>query len=57
MRLDGSDRRILFSRVGHAYSVAVVQAAVYWTDWDSQSIWTANITHVDDDDVGDDNAG
>jgi len=50
--LDGSDRRLLLTGVGHAYGVAVLHsgATVYWTDWTTESVWAANITHDDDDD-------
>jgi len=48
IRLDGSDRRLLLTAVGHAYGVAVLHGVVYWTDWTSESVWSANITHTDD---------
>jgi len=47
--LDGSDRRLLLTQVGHAYSVAVVEGVVYWTDWQMESVWRANVS---DDGVG-----
>jgi len=42
--LDGSERRLLLNRVGHAYGVAVVEGVVYWTDRDTDSIWRASIS-------------
>ena len=52
MTLDGSDRRLLVTGVGHAYSVALVSGVVYWTDWHTRAVYSANITHshVDDND-------
>ena len=44
MRLDGSDRRLLLTNVGHAYGVAVVKGVVFWSDWQTKSVWTANIS-------------
>ena len=44
IRLDGSDRRLLLTKVGHAYGVAVVEGVVYWTDWQTESVWRANVT-------------
>jgi len=42
--LDGSDRRLLLTDVGHAYGVAVVEGVVYWTDWQTESVWRADVT-------------
>ena len=44
IELDGSDRRLLLTKVGHAYGVAVVKDMVYWTDWQTESLWRANVT-------------
>jgi len=47
VNLDGTDRRLLLTKVGHAYGVAVVEGMVYWTDWQTQSVWRANVTVTD----------
>ena len=41
--LDGSDRRLLLSNVGHGYGVAVFEGMVYWSDWSQRSVWRASI--------------
>jgi len=50
VNLDGGERRLLLTKVGHVYGVAVVEGVVYWTDWQTQSVWKANITVTDSDD-------
>jgi len=45
IRLDGSDRRLLLTNIGHAYGVAVVEGVAYWTDWRTKSLWKADVTN------------
>jgi len=47
VNLDGTDRRLLLTKVGHAYGVAVVEGVVYWTDWQTRSVWRANVSVSD----------
>ena len=42
--MDGSDRRLLLTKVGHAYGVAVVKGVVYWSDWQTESVWRADVS-------------
>nr|ADE34166.1 vitellogenin receptor [Nilaparvata lugens] len=43
IRLDGTDRRKVLERaVVHPYSIAVFEDTIYWSDWDSLKIESAN---------------
>lgn len=42
-KLDGSDRRSVIKSVSkHPYGITVFQDTIYWSDWDSKSIQSAN---------------
>lgn len=42
-KIDGSDRRSVIKMVSkHPYGLAVFQDTLYWSDWDSKSIQSAN---------------
>lgn len=42
-RIDGSDRKIIsMGNVGHPFSIALFEDTIFWSDWETKSIKSAN---------------
>ncbi|KPU81706.1 uncharacterized protein Dana_GF20504, isoform D [Drosophila ananassae] len=42
MNFDGSNRKVILNGLGHPFGLDVSDGRVYWTDWDSKSVMSAD---------------